>query len=113
MEERFRLLGEHLQKARADGILVSTCVLSGGGSQLLGAAELAQGMLGMPVRVGRPREVADAQGLVDSPVYATAVGLLHFAAQRLTGRRAPKETRGLAAGAFGILTGWLRPKRAR
>jgi cell division protein FtsA len=112
MEELFRLLRAHVEKAAAEGVYVSTCVLSGGGSQLAGAAELAEQVMRMPVRIGRPREVMDARGLVDSPVYATAVGLLHFAAPRLRGERRPKEPqRSIAAAAFRMLAGWLRKVR--
>jgi cell division protein FtsA len=111
MEEVFRLLRAHVEKAASEGVYVSSCVLSGGGSQLAGAAEMAEQVLGMPVRIGRPREVMDPRGLVDSPVYSTAVGLLQFAAPRLRGSRRPKEQRSIAAGAFRMLAGWLRKLR--
>lgn len=113
MEELFQILREHLDKAAADGIMVSTCVLSGGGSQLPGAVAMAERVLGMPVRIGRPREVIDPKGLVDSPVYATAVGLLVFAAQRMTGKRRVKEPHSLPAAAIRLLTDWLRRLRRR
>jgi len=113
MEELFQILRDHLDKAAADGVVVSTCVLSGGGSQLPGAVEMAERVLGMPVRIGRPREVIDPKGLVDSPVYSTAVGLLVFAAQRMTGRRRVKEPHSLPAAAVRLLIDWLRRLRRR
>jgi len=108
MEELFRLLKEYVEKAAAEGAYVSTCVLSGGGSLLLGGVETAQQILGMPVRIGKPREVSDPRGLVDSPVYATAVGLLHFAAERMVGRKRVREPRSLPAAALRLLLSWLR-----
>jgi cell division protein FtsA len=113
MEELFVQLKEYIEKAAADGAYVSTCVLSGGGSQLYGGVEMAQQILGMPVRIGRPREVIDPRGLVDSPVCATAVGLLHFAAQRMVGRRRVKEPKTLPAAAYRLLASWFRRLRPK
>jgi cell division ATPase FtsA len=61
----------------------------------------------MPVRIGRPRDVVDPQSLVSSPVYATAVGLVVYAAQRMPARRRVKEPHSLVAAAFRLLSGWL------
>ena len=113
VEQIFELLRTHLEKAASDGCYVSTCVLSGGGAQLPGITEAAHQVLQMPVRVGRPRAVIDSQGLVDSPVYATAVGLLHYAVQRVAGRTQTKEPRNLIEGAFALLFGWLRILRRK
>jgi cell division protein FtsA len=112
MEELFILLREHIERAAADGTHVVSCVLSGGGGQLAGAVDLAQEVLGMPVRLGRPRDVYDPRGLVESPVYSTAVGLLQFAARRSGGRRIPiREPRPLAVAALHLLFGWMRRLR--
>lgn len=111
MEQLFEALKEQIEKAAAEGVYVSTCVLSGGGSQLLGAAEMAQQMLGMPVRTGKPRDVSDPRSLVDSPVYATAVGLLAFAAQRAVGRKRVREPKSIAAGALRLLFSLFRRRR--
>jgi len=110
-EQVFRLLREHLESAAADGVYVSTCVLSGGGSQLTGLPELAQAILELPVRVGRPREIIDSRGLVDSPTYATAVGLLGYAAQRTPLRRSAREQRSLVSSAVRMLIGLFRRRR--
>jgi cell division protein FtsA len=107
MEELFRLLREHIDRAAADGFHVTQCVLTGGGSQLLGAAELAQRVLEMPVRPGRPREISDPHGLVDSPEYATVVGLLQFAAARSASQRRAKEPRSLTNSALRLLGHWV------
>jgi cell division protein FtsA len=54
-------------------------VLTGGGSELQGIADYAQGVLGRAVRVGRP----SLRGLPEAhsgPAFATLVGLAQFAA---------------------------------
>lgn len=113
MEELFRLIREHVERAGTEGVYVSTCVLSGGGSQLSGAIELASQIMERPVRLGRPRDIVDPGGLVDSPIYATAVGLLHFAAQRMPVRQRTKEPRSLPAAALRQVIAWLRRLRQR
>jgi cell division protein FtsA len=54
-------------------------VITGGGSELKGMADYAQGVLGRAVRVGRPRipGLPEAHG---GPAFATLVGLAQFAA---------------------------------
>jgi cell division protein FtsA len=54
-------------------------VLTGGGAELKGIADYAQGVLGRAVRVGRPRlaGLPDAHG---GPAFSTLVGLAQFAA---------------------------------
>jgi cell division protein FtsA len=43
---------------------------------LPGALEMAQRSLGMPVRLGVPRHVGGLVDVIDSPIFATAVGLV-------------------------------------
>ena len=75
VEETFRLVKEKLDKLSFSRPLGGGVVLTGGGSELLGAADLAAQVFNMPVRVGIPLSVG---GLVEdyrSPAFATAVGL--------------------------------------
>jgi cell division protein FtsA len=75
MEEIFSMVKEKLDKLSLNRPLGGGVVLTGGGSRLLGAAELASSVFGLPARVGTPLPVG---GLVEeymSPIYATAVGL--------------------------------------
>lgn len=53
-------------------------VLTGGGALLRGSAELAQEVLGMPVKIGIPSSLGSSALApeVESPIYATGVGLV-------------------------------------
>ena len=76
MEETFKLVKERLDKLPYARTLGAGIVLTGGGAQLLGTAELAAQVFKLPVRIGRPLPVG---GLVDdcrSPAFSTAVGLV-------------------------------------
>ncbi len=61
-------------------LLPAGIVLSGGGSQLAGSAELCRQVTGMPTRVGSPRDVGGISNDLRSPVYATAIGLVQYGA---------------------------------
>ncbi|HZW48205.1 MAG TPA: cell division protein FtsA, partial [Microvirga sp.] len=56
-------------------------VLTGGGSELKGIADYAQGVLGRAVRIGRPKMpgLPEAHG---GPAFTTLAGLAQFAASR-------------------------------
>ena len=80
-------------------------VLSGGGAELKGIADYAQGVLGRAVRIGRPRGLAGLPEAHSGPAFATLAGLVHFAATDPTDLRtieAPgqKVVRPTAAGLF-------------
>jgi cell division protein FtsA len=87
LEETFELVRQRLDASGMARTAGHQIVLTGGASQLGGIRELAQEMLGGNVRLGRPMPL---RGLADSaqgPAFATAVGLLAWAAGE--GRRLP------------------------
>jgi cell division protein FtsA len=53
-------------------------VLTGGGSQLTGLAELAAQIFNRPVRIGRPLGVAGLSDAAKGPAFAVATGLLVY-----------------------------------
>jgi cell division protein FtsA len=58
-------------------------VLTGGAVLLEGTTELAEEILGMPVRIGFPQGVRGITQLVHGPQYATGVGLVKYGAQAI------------------------------
>jgi cell division protein FtsA len=80
MHELFTLVKQEIAKSGYYNALPGGIVLSGGGAQLRGAADLCRQVTGLPVRLGAPHDVGGYGESLRSPIYATAVGLVHYAA---------------------------------
>ena len=86
MSELFELAREMMHHSGARKRLPGGVILSGGGSLLPGAIELANSVFSMPVRLGFPQDVSGWSEQVAIPQLATGVGLCRFA---LTQRQSP------------------------
>ncbi len=86
-------------------------VLTGGGSQLSGIADLASRILRRPVRIGRPLGLAGLPDAAKSPAFAVAAGLLVFPQAAHLEHFEPRQTRQLMTGTGGYMARvgrWLR-----
>jgi cell division protein FtsA len=86
-------------------------VLTGGGSQLSGIADLASRILRRPVRIGRPLGLAGLPEAAKSPAFAVAAGLLVFPQAAHLEHFEPRQTRQLMTGTGGYMARvgrWLR-----
>jgi cell division protein FtsA len=82
-EEVFLQIQEEIRRSGFERKLSSGLILTGGGSLLSGIPELAERMLDVPVRVGATLGLDGISGDLESPEYATLIGLtLHGARQR-------------------------------
>lgn len=79
MTELFEMARDAMQCDDFRRQLPAGIILTGGGSLLPGAVELAQQIFGVPVHLGKPSGIVGWADRVDSPKFATAVGLLHYA----------------------------------
>lgn len=61
--------------------LTSGVVITGGSTLLPGMVELAEELMGVPVRRGVPRGIGGLVDVVRSPIYATGVGLVVYGAR--------------------------------
>ena len=107
MRETFELLADQLRSAGA-GMLPAGVILTGGGSQLAGAAELGREVLEMPVRVAGPSSVGGLVETLLNPSYATAIGLLQWGAQSLNSGETPRYESAPAMGGLGRIRDALR-----
>jgi cell division protein FtsA len=79
MEEILQLAVKEMEKSKIMEYLGAGIVLTGGASLLEGLADLAERVLGIPVKIGSPLVSGGLEDSVDSPMYATGVGLIHYA----------------------------------
>lgn len=76
MEEIFSLVNEEIRKTGYEDLVNAGVVITGGASLTEGMVELAEQVLDVPVRLGLPQGVSGLTSNVNSPIYATGVGLV-------------------------------------
>lgn len=79
MEEMLQLAMKEMEKSKITEFLGAGVVLTGGAALLEGLVSLAERTMGVPVKIGSPIVSGGLEDSVDSPMYATGVGLIHFA----------------------------------
>lgn len=82
MDEVFHLVQREIAKSGYEGSLVSGVVMTGGSMLLPGAVEMAEQLLGMPVRLGVPAHVGGLVDIISNPIYAAGAGLVLYGAKR-------------------------------
>ncbi|WP_373019080.1 cell division protein FtsA [Thiomicrorhabdus sp.] len=82
-EELFQLIQAELRRSGFEDMLAAGVVLTGGSALVEGAVELAEEVFHMPVRLGYPQGVTGLTDEVNSPSYATTVGLLMYAKEHV------------------------------
>jgi cell division protein FtsA len=107
VEEILDLAMQEVEDAGYRDLIPAGLVLTGGTSLLQGIVEFAQRRYGLPVRRGSvPKDVHGFQEIVESPIFATGVGLLKFAVEGKDFARALQARR--AKGMLARLFGWFR-----
>ncbi|MEO5339367.1 MAG: cell division protein FtsA [Magnetococcus sp. MYC-9] len=81
VEELFTLVSREIARSGFEEQLAAGVVLTGGTSITEGMVELAEEVFNKPVRRGVPQGIGGLTDVVNSPVYATAVGLVQFASR--------------------------------
>ena len=89
LEEIDQLILQEIKRSGYDGLLPAGVVMTGGTSQLRGLRELGRQVLGLPVRIGMPQNLLGLADAVDSPAYATSVGLLLWGRDQAGAQPAP------------------------
>ncbi|HEU0265534.1 MAG TPA: cell division protein FtsA [Geobacterales bacterium] len=83
VEEIFMLVNREIVKSGFEDLIVSGVVLTGGTTILEGMPELAEQIFNLPVRRGLPQEIGGLVDVVNSPVYATGVGLVVYGSKNI------------------------------
>jgi cell division protein FtsA len=84
VEEIFTLVRREIEKSGFEEKIGSGAVITGGSTLLDGMPELAEQVLGMPVRRGIPSGVGGLVDVVKTPAFATGVGLVLHGVRRLS-----------------------------
>jgi cell division protein FtsA len=79
--ELFELVQQRLRSTGSEDMIASGVVLTGGTALMEGMQDAAEKYLGMPVRRGAPRNIGGLMDVVNSPIYATGVGLVLYGAE--------------------------------
>ncbi|GFM32923.1 cell division protein FtsA [Desulfovibrio subterraneus] len=82
MEEILSLVDQELVRSGYKNLIGAGVVLTGGTALIDGCQELGEQIFNLPTRIGYPRNVGGLKDVVNSPKYATAVGLLRYGAEK-------------------------------
>lgn len=80
-EEICQLINEELRAIGREALLPGGVILTGGGALLPGIIEKTKTLLRLPVHLGYPKPLGGVLDQVDSPQFATVLGLIFLAEQ--------------------------------
>lgn len=83
VEEIFSLVNREIVKSGYEDLIASGVVITGGSAILPGMPELAEQIFNLPVRRGVPLGIGGLKDVVDSPIYATGVGLVKYGSHNM------------------------------
>ncbi len=83
VEEIFTLVNREIIRSGYEDFIASGVVITGGTSILPGMPEMAEQIFNLPVRRGVPQDIGGLTDVVNSPIYATGVGLLKYGSRNL------------------------------
>ena len=83
VEEIFTLVNREIVKSGLEDLIASGVVITGGSTILEGMPELAEQIFNLPVRRGLPQRIGGLIDVVNSPVYATGVGLVVYGSKNV------------------------------
>jgi cell division protein FtsA len=106
----FQMIRAEIEKTGYTDLIGSGVVLTGGCSMLEGIPELAEIVFEMPVKRGYPAGVGGMRDIVNSPKYATGVGLLKYAASKMQakGHHRAGAGEGIGHRVKDAMSGWIK-----
>ncbi len=102
-EEILELILKEIKRSGYDGLLPAGMVLCGGAAELAGMRDLARDILGLPARIGQPQNLRGLVDTLQSPAFATSVGLLQWGIKHDLPHSAPQPEGHLLK-----MPGWLK-----
>lgn len=110
VEEIFSLIQREVVKSGYQELLASGIVITGGTTILEGMPELAEFIFDMPVKRGVPIGLGGLKDVVNSPKFATGVGLLKYAARKnmTRGKFQVRDRANIYDKVRSSMSGWLK-----
>lgn len=102
VQEILQMVREEVIKSGYIDMLPAGAVLTGGGALMPGTVQLAEKILGMPTRLGQPQGVGGLNDTVQSPICATGVGLVIYAARVRADMREEEKKGGIIQGVIDL-----------
>lgn len=81
LKEIFTLIDDKLRQKNLKPVVPAGLIISGGGAETVGIAEVAKRTLNLPARVGMPKEIRGLTMDIHKPSFVTSIGLLEYGRQ--------------------------------
>ena len=104
-EELLDLIKGELRSCSGYDIASTGVVFTGGGSLLEGLDRMAEALLGLPVRLGFPKDIEGCKDIINNPMYATGVGLVLYGLETESSRVFYPDA---FTGIFGKMKDWVK-----
>jgi cell division protein FtsA len=106
-QEICEYISDEFKKKNYYDMIASGAVLTGGSSLMKGLIQMAESVLDMPVRIGKPTCQGTFADVVSSPEYSTAVGLVLYCYKE-SGSGARFQKGGVIRNVFGKMKYWVK-----
>ena len=93
VSEIFNFVGMEVRKSGCYSMIPGGIVITGGSSLLPGISEVAEQVLNLPSRLGRPHYEGELADMINDPSYSEAIGLLSFATEKYSIGRSFQSTK--------------------
>jgi cell division protein FtsA len=107
VEEILSLVHHEIMRTGYGNLLASGIILTGGSALLEGVPDLAEQIFNVPVRRGIPIGISGLVDLVNSPMYATGVGLVHYGSRNMVQSRFKKGEGNIFSKVTQRMKGWI------
>lgn len=108
VSEIFSLIQREVMKSGFQDLLSGGVVITGGSTLLEGMPEVAEEIFEMPVKRGVPQGVGGLKDVVNSPKFATGVGLLKYGARNLIKSKFPIREKNIYDKVRGSMRTWIK-----
>jgi cell division protein FtsA len=108
VEEIFSLIQREVMKSGYQDLLSGGVVITGGTTIMEGMPELAEFIFEMPVKRGLPQNIGGLRDVVNSPKFATAVGLIKYGSRNMQKSKFTIREKNIYDKVRGSMRSWIK-----